>query len=80
MAQPDYAESSEGVECPTCGCVDPPEVPGHHLCSGMRPLTAEERKAIEWTPEARAELEAKLKEFDRCRSRAAVDARSAWIG
>jgi hypothetical protein len=44
----------------------------------MRPVPDEER--IEFSPEARAELEAKLDEFDRCRARAAVEARFAWIG
>lgn len=65
------------MTCSTCGAYDDPEVPGRHLCSLMRPVPDDER--IEFSPEARAELEAKLDEFDRCRARAAVEARFAWI-
>lgn len=72
------AEQIADYACPTCGHIDPPDVPGWHLCSLMRRVPDDER--IEFSPEVRAELEAKLDEFDRCRARAAVDARSAWIG
>ena len=66
-------------ECPTCGAYDDPETPFiKHLCSGMRLVPDDERHEL--PPEVRAELEAKLMEFDRCRARAAVEARSAWIG
>lgn len=67
--------------CPTCGTVDDPETPFiRHLCSGMRPVTEEERKRIEFSPETKAKLLAFMDESDRCRARAAVEARSAFIG
>lgn len=73
----DQAEQHADYVCPTCGVYDDPKVPGRHLCSLMTPVVG---KRCELPPEVRAELEAKLDEFDRCRARAAVEARSAWIG
>ena len=74
------AHNADYVACPTCGLEPNPRLPGQHLCSGMRPLTEAERKAVELPPEVRADLEARIMEMDRCRARAAVDARFAWIG
>jgi hypothetical protein len=76
------AHNDASDACPVCGHIDPPELAGwsHHLCSGMRPCTPEERAAQDFSPETKARLLAFMDKADRCRSRAAVDARSAWIG
>lgn len=65
--------------CGVCGLPERPEVPGVHLCSGMRPVSDEERKRIEFDPETRDRLIAFMDEADGCRGRAAVEARTAWI-
>ncbi len=52
------------------------------MSSGMRRVSHEEavaRGAV-FSKETRARLEAFLDETDRCRNRAAVEARTAWIG
>ncbi len=56
------------------------ERPGVPLSLGFRWLSAEERAEVEMWPEAKERLRAFAKEADRCRSRAAVAARVAWIG
>lgn len=68
------------MTCPTCGTDERPGVPGVHLCSGMRPVTAEERRRAELSPKTKARLLAFMDEADRCRGRAAVDAQTAVIG
>lgn len=66
-------------ECRICGVVDDPETPFiHHLCSGMRRVADEDR--VEFSPETKAKLLAFMDEADRCRGRAAVEARSHFIG
>jgi hypothetical protein len=72
-------EPVQHADCVVCGHREN-GLPGRHLCSLMRPLSDEERKRVELPPEVRAELEAKLDEFDRCRARAAFEARFSWIG
>ena len=48
--------------------------------TGMRRLTKAEQKAAELSPEAKARVLAFIDEADRCRSRAAAEARFHVIG
>ncbi len=62
--------------CPTCGYDDDDGVPGWHLCSGMRRVG----KAPALPLEVVARLNDFMDEADRCRGRAAAEARFYVIG
>lgn len=68
----------ELTRCPVCGYVDPPDIPGVHLCSGMRRVADSRR--IEFSAATKKRLLAFMDEADRCRGRAAVEARAFVIG
>jgi hypothetical protein len=80
VTEGDYLPVDIGTPCPRCGLVDDPNLPGVHLCSGMRLMTPEEAKRQEFSPATRARLLAFMDEADRCRARAAVEARNFVVG